>query len=158
MSTPTELIHTFYAAFHQKEAETMARCYHPSVVFSDPAFGELQGDAAGDMWRMLCARAKDLSISHGPITPQGDQLQVRWEAHYTFAQTGRQVHNIIDARFRFKDGLIIEHRDEFDFWRWSRQALGLPGVLLGWTPLLKHKVSATARAGLNQFRTKRQGA
>jgi hypothetical protein len=30
-----------------------------------------------------------------------------------------------------KEGLIIEHRDHFELWRWSRQALGLKGLLLG---------------------------
>ena len=55
------------------------------------------------------------------------------------------------AEFRFADGLIAEHRDEFDFHRWSRQALGAPGLLLGWTPLLRAAVRRRARAGLDEF-------
>lgn len=51
----------------------------------------------------------------------------RWRAHYTFSETGRPVINDIHATFRFEDGLIVEHRDEFDFHRWARQALP-PGV------------------------------
>ena len=52
-----------------------------------------------------------------------------WEAHYLFSATGRKVLNRIDAEFEFDHaGLIVRHRDRFDFWAWSRQALGLPGV------------------------------
>ncbi|TMH06089.1 MAG: DUF4440 domain-containing protein, partial [Betaproteobacteria bacterium] len=61
------------------------------------------------------------------------------------------VHNAIDARFEFRDGLVIRHVDRFDFWRWSRQALGAPGWLLGWTSLLRGKVRAQAAKGLAAF-------
>ena len=74
-----------------------------------------------------------------------------WIAHYTFTQTGRPVTNDVRAAFRFADGLIAEHRDDFDFHRWSRQALGTPGLLLGWTPILRASVRRRARAGLDEF-------
>ena len=62
------------------------------------------------------------------------------------------VLNRIDARFVFDEkGLIVRHRDTFDFWAWSRQALGMPGLLLGWTPMLQHKVRAQAAANLARF-------
>ena len=54
-----------------------------------------------------------------------------------------------------KRGLILRHRDRFDFWGWSRQALGAPGWLLGWTPLLRNKVRAQAGARLRGFLEKR---
>ena len=67
-----------------------------------------------------------------------------WVAHYQFAQTGRPVVNDVHSRFRFVDGLIAEQVDEFDFHRWSRQALGVPGLLLGWTPMLRRSVQGKA--------------
>jgi hypothetical protein len=51
-------------------------------------------------------------------------------ARYTFA-TGRVVHNVIEARFALRDGLIVQHVDSFGFWRWSRQALGPLGLARG---------------------------
>ena len=56
-----------------------------------------------------------------------------------------------DARFEFRDEKIIRHRDSFDFWKWSRQALGLPGLLLGWSPYLRAKVARTAAKSLERF-------
>ena len=80
------------------------------------------------------------------------ERSAHWEAHYRFSATGRQVLNRIDAEFDFDDhGLITRHRDRFDFWAWSRQALGLPGWLLGWTPFLRRKVRAQAASKLRQF-------
>jgi len=71
---------------------------------------------------------------------------------YRFSPTGRIVHNVIDAQFEFdRFALITRHVDRFDFWRWSRQALGTPGWLLGWTPLLRNKVRAQAAANLAAY-------
>ncbi len=66
------------------------------------------------------------------------------------------MHNIIDAEFEFRDGLILRHVDRFDFYRWSRQALGLPGLLLGWTDKVRNKVKATAAGNLEAFIAKEQ--
>ena len=59
--------------------------------------------------------------------------------------------NDVRARFRFADGLIAEHDDAFSFHAWSRQALGAPGLLLGWTPLLRGSVRRRARGNLERF-------
>lgn len=152
MHPNAQLIERFYRAFQQRDAEAMAACYAPDVVFSDPAFGELRGAEAGDMWRMLCGRAKDLSVRYSDVVADDVRGSARWEADYLFSQTGRTVHNRIEAGFEFRDGLIAVHRDRFDMWRWSRQALGLPGVLLGWSPVVRNKVRRQARAGLEAFR------
>jgi ketosteroid isomerase-like protein len=148
------LVHRFYTCFQARDAEGMRACYHPDVVFSDPAFGELRGKAAGDMWAMLCARAADLQLTHGNVTANDETGTADWDARYTFTQTGRPVHNRIHASFRFRDGLIVRHDDDFSFWRWARQALGPVGLLLGWTPLLQAKVRSTARAGLDTWARK----
>ncbi len=63
-----ELIRHFYTAFQQLDAESMAACYTEDVHFRDPAFGELHGREAADMWRMLCQRAKDFSLTFDGIT------------------------------------------------------------------------------------------
>jgi hypothetical protein len=64
--------------------------------------------------------------------------------------------NDIDATFRFDDaGLIADHRDSFDLWKWTRMALGPMGVALGWSPIVQGKVRSEAAAGLAQFRSAR---
>lgn len=145
------LITRFYTAFQARDAGAMAACYHPDAVFTDAAFGELHGGRIGAMWAMLCSRAKDLEVTFANVTADDEGGEADWEARYTFTQTGRPVHNRIHAKFRFRDGLIVRHDDDFPFWRWARQALGPTGVLLGWTPLVQSKVRSTARAGLDAY-------
>jgi hypothetical protein len=87
-----------------------------------------------------------LCAQHGR-TPAG--------ASYRFSATGRQVVNHIQARFVFRDGLIVEHRDHFDLWRWARQALGGKGLLLGWAPSVQATIRRQAARGLAQFRASR---
>lgn len=147
-----ELIERFYTAFQQRDAEAMAACYADDVVFSDPVFGELRGDEARDMWRMLVARAQNFSLVFDGVAADERTGRAHWVATYLFTQTGREVVNRIDARFVFRDGRIVEHRDSFDLWLWSRQALGVKGTLLGWSPLVKRAIRAQAKKGLALYR------
>lgn len=155
MSHPnTDLIERFYTAFQRRDAETMIACYADDVVFSDPAFGELRGDEARDMWRLLVARAQAFSLTFGGVEADDQTGRAHWVASYLFSQTGRQVINEIDARFVFRDGLIVEHRDNFSLYQWLRQAMGLRGTLLGWSPLVQRALRAQARRGLALYRNR----
>jgi uncharacterized protein len=147
-----ELIERLYGAMNRGDGETMAACYAPDARFSDPAFGELRDSEPGDMWRMLTLRATDLTVELADHEADGNNGTAHWIARYTFGPTGRHVVNDIRATFRFEGGLIAEHDDRFSFYKWSRQALGLPGLLLGWTPLLRASVRRRARGDLEKFR------
>ncbi len=137
MHPHARLIEQFYRSFQKREADGMAVCYHADVVFSDEVFPRLEGSRAGEMWRMLCARSTDLEIEFSDIDADDARGRAHWDARYAFSKTGRQVLNRVDAAFEFHDGKIVRHVDRFDFWRWSRQALGPVGLFLGWTPLLR---------------------
>ena len=139
-----DLLERFYTAFAKRDAATMAACYADDATFSDPVFPDLDATHVRGMWRMLCERGADLQLEHSGIEADDTTGKAHWEARYTFSATGRKVHNIIDASFTFRDGKITSHKDAFDFWRWSRQALGFSGVLLGWTPLVQNKIRRVA--------------
>jgi ketosteroid isomerase-like protein len=152
MHPNAQRITDFYTAFSNRDGAAMAAAYAADATFSDPAFPGLKGAEIGGMWQMLTGRAKDLRIEFSGIEADDTQGKAHWEAWYTFSATGRAVHNIIDAQFTFNaDGQIQTHVDTFGFHRWSRQALGMPGLLLGWTGFLKKKVQGQARKGLAAF-------
>ena len=110
------------------------------------------------MWAMLCSRGKDLEIILGDVSGDADGGRAHWEARYTFSQTGRFVHNKIDAVFAFRDGKIVRHIDTFGFWAWSRQSLGEMGLLLGWFGPLKAMVRKKAAKSLQDYMDKNEGA
>lgn len=144
-------IRRLYEGFLKKDYRQMAECYHDDATFQDPVFTLRNGKEVRAMWHYLIANGKDLRVEFADVKAAADRGSAHWEAWYSFSATGRKVHNIIDAEFEFRDGKIIRHRDRFNFWRWSRQALGGAGVLLGWTPIVKGKVRKTAAAGLAKF-------
>lgn len=154
MQQHVDLIAAFYAAFARRDAAGMAACYGPAAVFSDPVFPELRGAQIGAMWRMLCERGTDLRIEANGIVADDRLGRATWEAWYTFSATHRPVHNIIVATFRLHDGLIVAHRDSFDLYRWTRQALGLKGIVLGWTPVVQRAVRGQAARALDGFMKK----
>jgi ketosteroid isomerase-like protein len=151
MNNNEELIQSFYDAFARLDYATMQNCYAADPVFNDPVFGILQGNEVKAMWEMLCKSATDLTIQTDKIEVDGEYGTCNWTAIYPFSKTGRKVVNKIKAHMRIADGKIIEHTDEFDIYKWSRQALGLPGILLGWSGYLKNKIRSDARKKLDAF-------
>jgi len=119
-----QLIRKFYSSFQSLDANGMIECYHREVVFSDPVFGRLDGQQATAMWRMLCSRARDFTLTYNSVQANSETGAAHWEARYTFSKTGRPVHNVIDAAFEFREGLIVQHIDSFNLWKWAQMALG----------------------------------
>lgn len=154
-----QLLERFYAAFAKLDGDTMQASYAEDAVFEDPAFSLKGRTQIGGMWRMLCEAVKTKGrdvwkLQATGIAADADSGRAHWEPVYRFSATGRMVHNIIDARFTFRNGLIASHHDHFSFWRWSRQALGPAGLVLGWTPLLRNKVRTQAGKNLAAFLAK----
>ena len=145
------LIRRFYAAFAQRDHATMAECYAPDAHFADPVFTSLDGARIGAMWRMLCERGTDLRVECGPVSCEGTHCSATWNAWYTFTGTGRMVHNIVRATFVVNSGLILRHDDAFDLYRWARQALGIKGLMLGWSPPVQNAIRAKAAGQLDKF-------
>ena len=150
----------FYNAFAALDADTMAACYAPDAQFRDPAFMlNTQREISG-MWHMLCEAVRDKGredwrLDFGDVYADANTGHVQWEARYRFSVTRRQVHNIIEADFTFTpDGLIATQHDQFDFWRWSRQALGMGGWVLGWAPFFQKQVRQQTHAALTRYLAK----
>lgn len=154
---PLATLETFYDAFRALDPETMQACYAPEARFDDPVFALSGRERIGGMWQMLCEGVKakgradwrlefrDLEVEHG-------EGRAHWEARYRFSPTGARVRNVVDAEFGFDDrGLILAHRDRFDLWRWSRQALGTKGLLLGWMPWFRAQLRIEAARRLDAW-------
>lgn len=160
--TPAEVVEAFYAAFARRDGAAMGALYHPEASFSDPVFGSLRGAQIGAMWTMLCESAPDLVVTpsgvkagaaaEGAATP----VTAHWDATYTFPATRMPVRNSVDARLEVRDGKIVSHVDDFDFYRWSRQALGVVGWLFGWTSFFKNRMTAASRAQLESWQEQRR--
>jgi len=150
----------FYTAFSALDADTMASCYAEDASFTDPAFTLYNRRDIGGMWHMLCDATRlknrqDWRLEFSEVRADQDTGHVHWEAYYRFSVSNRLVHNIIEADFRFTpDGLIASHNDSFDFWRWSRQAIGLGGWVLGWSSRFRKQVRAQTHAALQRYLAK----
>lgn len=139
--SPTELVTHLYTSLNNRDESGIEACYHPQAVFEDPAFGELRGKEVVHMWHMLMQNPKaQLNIQIVELNQIKDGVTCTWTADYFFGKTGRQIHNVIQSTFQFKDGLIIDQRDRFNLYKWFQQALGLPGWLFGWTGFMKRKL------------------
>ena len=152
MNANEELINKFYEAFSKLDDKQMNQCYSSDIVFYDPVFELLQGNEVRAMWEMLCRNAKDFSLVHSNIVDLGeDYYTCEWVAKYTFSKTDRPVENHVMAHMRIVGGQIVEHSDGFSLHKWSSQALGFSGWLLGWNSYFTRKIKNTAKRNLMNF-------
>jgi ketosteroid isomerase-like protein len=150
--TNVKLIEKFYTSFSEGDFKGMKECYHAEICFQDPVFGKLMGEKPGNMWEMLLSQKKaNLTISFDRIDVSSNTGKAHWTAEYLYGKSKRKVTNIVRAEFKFKEGKIIEHIDTFDLWKWTKQAMGITGYLMGWTPFMKTKIQATTNKRLNDF-------
>lgn len=141
----------FFDAFTVRDHYTMGLLYAEHATFSDPVFPLLNAKGARLMWQMLLSRAEDFGIEVNIIEDSPKRARVDWVAYYTFSATGRPVVNRIRTEMAITANKIVRHQDTFSLWRWTRQALGAQGLLLGWTPIVRNKIRAQAAASLREF-------
>ncbi|MBL4708955.1 MAG: nuclear transport factor 2 family protein [Flavobacteriales bacterium] len=146
-----ETIEQFYTAFSAGDLKEMLNCYHDEIVFEDPAFGQLKGVRAKAMWQMLLSRREKSGLTLQFSLDQNSDNKATWIATYNYGPKKRKVVNSISAQFKFKDEKIIQHTDSFDLWKWTQQALGTSGYLLGWSNFMKQKIQKTTHKALDQF-------
>jgi hypothetical protein len=152
MTSNENIIIKFYTAFANSDSRQMCECYHPNIQFRDSVFGLLKGDDVCQMWKMLIERSKGtIKIDFSEVEADEHNGSARWIATYNFSQTNRKVVNSIAAKFVFQDGLIIKHIDDFDIWKWSKQAMGIKGFLLGWTGFFQNKIQKQALLALRKY-------
>jgi len=151
MNQNAQVIERLYSSFQKRDAAGMAGCYDDEAFFEDPVFGRMPAWRARAMWRMFCEGESDLHLEVSGVTADGESGAAHWDARYTLPATKRRVVNRIDARFRFRDGRIIDHKDSFDLWRWSSMALGPRGTFLGWLPPVQAAIRTQATRRLDAF-------
>ncbi len=151
MNTNIQLIQKFYTAFQIKDYKSMQACYADNATFSDPVFRSLNANEVKAMWEMFCVRGEGIEIKFSNIVANETRGTAKWVATYIFSLTRKKVVNHITASFIFENGKIVNHTDSFNFYAWAKQALGLTGLLFGWTSLVKNKVQKTAMKSLDNF-------
>lgn len=147
-----EIIHKFYTSFSNGNVKGMLECYHKEIVFKDAVFGQLKGQRAVKMWEMLLSKKReDTVVNFYNVQATEQHGKANWVAEYFYGEKKRKVVNKVKADFTFKDGKIIEHTDTFDLWKWTQQAMGITGYLIGWTSFMKHKIQQTTNKRLDEF-------
>lgn len=129
----------------------MQACYADTATFSDPVFQNLNANQVRNMWEMLITRGKDLSLEFSGVKASDREGSADWVASYRFSTTGKKVVNRIHAEFVLENGKIIRHHDHFSFYKWARQAFGVPGWFFGWTGFLRESVRQKAMQNLANF-------
>lgn len=96
-----------------------------------------------------------LSSSPPPpeLTSTFATLQFETDYVVTYVFNGKPIENRIHSKLTVstESGLIVRQEDSFDFYGWTRQSLGVAGLLLGWTSLVQGQVQTRAKASLDAF-------
>ncbi|MEM6644238.1 MAG: nuclear transport factor 2 family protein [Bacteroidota bacterium] len=155
MTEAASIVHRFYDALKAKDFKTIENLYHEQVVFNDPVFSHLNHRSVLAMWKMLLENDNSLFIEYHSVKIDRQVATCIWEARYNFSKKQLPVHNVIHTKMILKDERILKHTDSFALWKWSKMALGFPGKLFGWTPLMQNRIRSTARRALEKYMQKR---
>ncbi|MFL9829379.1 nuclear transport factor 2 family protein [Flavobacterium sp. ARAG 55.4] len=152
MISSEKTIHQLYTSIAQGNLSAIDRCYSAAVKFHDPVFGKLTANKVPKMWKMLIQKSYEKpDIEYKIIKINEHTAEVKWKAVYIFGKKKRKIINNIHSVFHFKDGLIIKQNDDFNIWKWTRQAFGLSGFLFGWTGYMQRKIQMKAQSSLSTF-------
>jgi hypothetical protein len=154
------LLQKLFTGLNQHNDQVMTECYHAQAAFRDIAFDLRGKEQIHAMWQMICEGRSNIRATFEVVHADDQSGQVSLVDNYTFyasddspPSSGREVRNVIDSRFRFRDGFIIEHHDLCDARAWGRMALGgVAGFLAGRLRFLR---SRKARQMLDRFLAKR---
>lgn len=152
MTASEKTIHQLYTSIANGDVSKIDQCYSDTVKFHDPIFGRLTADEVPKMWKMLILKSnKKLALEYKIIKINKHTAEVKWKAVYFFGKNKRQITNHIQSKLHFKEGLIVKQNDDFNIWKWSQQAFGLPGFLFGWTGYMQRKIQIKALSSLKNF-------
>jgi hypothetical protein len=150
MHPNSEVLTRLFTALQQHNHQSMANCYDEDATFTDIAF-EINGKKRIQaMWHMICEG--DIRAKFDIVEVDDRSAVVKVVDDYTFRSTGRKVHNVIESRFRFRKGSIVDQQDACDAREWAGMALGgVSGFLAGRLTFLRR---AKARKTLEAFMAK----
>ena len=149
-STST-VVDRFFEALRRADMSVIDHCYHAQISYSDPLFEDLRGARVALRWRMLLAQAGSFSLEHSLVFADERKAQVQWTADYRL--NGRPVRISMLSTLAIWDDLIVRQVDEYDLWKYCRQAQGLAGVLLGGMQPFQKIIKRRARNELERFAT-----
>ena len=143
------LLQRLFTALDDHDHATMAGCYHPAATLRDIAFDLSGRPEIHGMWHMICENT-DIRATFEVLHADDLKGRVALVDHYTFTDTPRKVRNVIDARFRFENGLIVQHQDHCDARAWAGMAFsgGVRAFLAGNFRIVR---SLAARHKLSEF-------
>jgi ketosteroid isomerase-like protein len=130
------LLSRLFTAEDQHLHLEMASCYQPDATFKDIAF-DLKGiRRIQGMWHMVCETDIRVAIERIEADAREGQADIvctyTFGAHQPSGKKGRPVRNVIQSRFLFREGKIVQHHDFCDAKAWARAALGGPmGFIAG---------------------------
>ena len=124
------LLERFYDSIQAHDHRATAACYHPGAAFEDIAFKVHDKKLIHAMWHMISET--DLQLTYTIESANDRYGTACWTADYTFRDTGKKVLNHLKSNFTFKDGLIIDQRDDCNPLRWGIQALGPVNGVFSW--------------------------
>lgn len=124
-----------FDALVRRDVRRLGALYLPDATFADPVLGELPRGAVTSMWSAFLAHVDSFELTVVERSVSVHVADVRWRADYRVSATGRRVSLDLATRLVCLGPRISRHEDRYDSWAWARMVHGMPGLILGWSPL-----------------------
>lgn len=146
--TASAVVNRFFESYQRSDWQSMARCYHDKASFSDPIYPDLREENIVYLWFSRLSKHQSIDLQYRVVFADERKAQVEWTAISPFNGKAVKIEGL--STFALWDETIVRHVDEFSFVKWSRQAQGLKGWLLGGSRFYQARVQRSARSQLEQ--------
>lgn len=126
---PVDVVRRFYDAFEKGDFATLESLYAPNVHWQDTIFNYDGRENVMGVWRFEVDPKKGGKITYKILSSEGDKVVVSWSDDYSFF--GNPVNHAITATLTVKDGQIVDHREDYSWDEWAKQAFAFKNLDLG---------------------------
>lgn len=137
-----------FRAIRFRDVTRAVAAYASEAQIMHPIVGKLTKDQLSGALTVFINRTKTYELHHEIRLAGPASAHVAWSIDHVLFVTGRRVRISGVSELVFEGDRIVLHRDYLSVRDWSRQALGLKGLVLSWIPSWSRFVAREMRCSL----------
>jgi hypothetical protein len=128
------IIDRLFKAFQSKDADAILAAYSAKCQFNHPLIGCMSKDEFSKAVQIFIRETPDYELAFQINHVSAKRVEVEWTMTHIFHLTGRIIKQNGKTTCFLSANSVVRQIDQFDRRIWSRQAMGVTGLVLSFVP------------------------
>jgi ketosteroid isomerase-like protein len=142
------LVEQHYKAIQAKDADAILAVYAADCRIDHPLIGRMSKDEFSKAVQAFIRQTPDYELEFQISHAGAQRVDAEWALTHVFHLTGRTIRLAGATTYFLSANRITRHIDQFDRRAWSRQAMGMTGLVLSFVPGWRSFVERELRRAL----------